>query len=595
MSFSAHTGDIRHALYNVSAMDELAAQGVCPDLSADLVDAILEQAGRFATDIIAPLNHGGDQIGARLENDQVKMPPGWAQAYKQWVEAGWGALPGDEEYGGQGLPLLLSLATQELWNSASMAFGIGTVLTQGAVEALIQHGTDEQKSTYLPKLTSGEWMGTMNLTESQSGSDLGNIRTRAERCDDGSYRIKGTKIFITYGDHDLSENIIHFVLARLSDAPDGIKGISLFLVPKILVNADGSLGARNDVTCASLEHKLGIHASATCVMAYGENKGATGYLVGTENRGLYCMFTMMNTARLHVGIQGVAIAERATQQAIAYAQERKQGQRPGDEGPVAIINHPDIRRMLMTMRSMTAAARAICYQTARAIDLQKLAPTEELRLKNADRASLLTPVAKAFSTDVGVEVASMGIQVHGGMGYIEETGAAQHYRDARIAPIYEGTNGIQAIDLVTRRLALQNGDTVCEFIAELKQIAEDVCASNLPAYGNAGPCLLAAVEAFEKATIWMQQAAKDDPDQALAGATSYLRLFGLAAGAGFLALATQRQVHKSDPADASSRDKNIALLRFLAEQHLPETKNLASTIMTAGEALLAIADNQFQP
>jgi 3-(methylsulfanyl)propanoyl-CoA dehydrogenase len=594
MNYRAQTSDICHALFNVSAMDELVAQGVYPDLSADLIDAIVEEAGRFATDIIAPLNRQGDQIGARLENSRVIMPPGWAQAYSQWVKAGWGALPGEEEYGGQGLPLLLSLATQELWNCASMAFGIGTVLTQGAVEALIQHGTDELKSTYLPKLTTGEWMGTMNLTESQSGSDLGGIRTKAERCDDGTYRIKGTKIFITYGDHDLSDNIIHFVLARLHDAPEGIKGISLFLVPNYLVNPDGSLGVKNDVTCASLEHKLGIHASATCVMAYGENEGAVGYLVGTENRGLYCMFTMMNNARLHVGIQGVAIAERATQQAVVYAQERKQGTRPGDKGPVAIINHPDIRAMLMTMKSMTAAARAICYQTARAIDLQKLAPSEDRRQKNADRASLLTPVAKAFSTDVGVEVSSLGVQVHGGMGYIEETGAAQHFRDARIAPIYEGTNGIQAIDLVTRRLALQNGDTVREFIAELKQTATEISASNLPAYGNAGPCLVAAVEAFEKATIWMQQAAKDEPDQALAGATSYLRLFGLTAGAGFLAQGTQAQLRKSDTADPTSRDKNIALLRYLAEHHLPETISLATTIITSGDALLAIPDDQFQ-
>ncbi len=594
MNYTAQTSDIRHALFNVSAMDELAAQGVYPDLSPDLIEAIIEEAGRFATDIIAPLNRQGDQIGARLEQGRVKMPPGWAKAYQQWVKAGWGALPGEEEYGGQGLPLLLSLATQELWNSASMAFGIGTVLTQGAVEALIQHGTDELKSTYLSKLTSGEWMGTMNLTESQSGSDLGGIRTKAERCDDGTYLIKGTKIFITYGDHDLSDNIIHFVLARLSDAPEGIKGISLFLVPKILVNDDGSLGAKNDVTCASLEHKLGIHASATCVMAYGENQGAVGYLVGEENRGLYCMFTMMNNARLHVGIQGVAIAERATQQAVIYAHERKQGTRPGSKDPVAIIKHPDIRAMLMTMKAMTAAARAICYQTARAIDLQRLALTEDQRLKNADRASLLTPIAKAFSTDVGVEVSSLGVQVHGGMGYIEETGAAQHFRDARIAPIYEGTNGIQAIDLATRKLALQNGDTVRTFIAELKQTAQDVCASNLPAYGNTGPCLLAAIEELEKATTWMQQAAKAEPDQALAGATSYLRLFGLAAGAGFLAQGAQAQLRKSNPEDTSSKDKNIALLRYLAEHHLPETTSLATTIMTSGDALLAIPDEQFQ-
>ncbi len=595
MNYSAQTGDIRHALYNVIAMDELVAQGLFPELSADLIDAIIEEAGRFATDIIAPLNRQGDEIGARLEDGRVIMPPGWAQAYNQWVEAGWGALPGQEEFGGQCLPLMLSLATQELWNTASMAFGIGTVLTQGAVEALQQHGTEELNSTYLPKLTSGEWMGTMNLTEPQSGSDLSGIRTKAERCDDGTYLIRGTKIFITYGDHDLSDNIIHFVLARLNDAPDGIKGISLFLVPNILVNADGTLGAKNDVACASLEHKLGIHASATCVMAYGEIEGAVGYLVGTENRGLYCMFTMMNNARLHVGIQGVAIAERATQAAVAYAQERKQGPRPGSDGPVAIIQHPDIRAMLMTMKAMTAAARAICYQTARAIDLQKLAPGDEECQKNTDRAGLLTPVAKAFSTDVGVEVSSLGVQVHGGMGYIEETGAAQHYRDARIAPIYEGTNGIQAIDLVTRKLALQEGDTVAEFINELKQTAQEIMASNLPAYGNTGPSLLNAIDALETTTTWMQQAAKKEPDLALAGATAYLRLFGLTAGAGFLAQGTQAQLRKTDTADTSSRDKNIALVRYLAEHHLPETISLATTIMTSGDALLATPDDMFQP
>lgn len=383
MSYGAQTSDIHHGLFNVSGLEDLIDQGLFPDLSTELVEAILEQAGRFATDIIAPLNHSGDKAGARLENSHVVMPEGWAAAYQQWVDAGWGSLPGDEEYGGQALPVLLSLATQELWNSASMAFGIGTVLTQGAVEVLLQHGTDELKSIFLPRLTSGQWMGTMDLTESQSGSDLSGMRTKAEPHDDGSYRIKGTKIFITYGDHDLSENIIHFVLARLKGAPEGIKGISLFLVPAILVNADGTLGPRNDVACAGLEHKLGIHASATCVMSFGENDGAVGYLVGEENRGLYCMFTMMNNARLHVGIQGVAIAERATQQAIAYAKERKQGSRPGDKGPVAIINHPDIRRTLMTMRSLTAAARAICYQTARAIDLQKRATDPQVTRKTA--------------------------------------------------------------------------------------------------------------------------------------------------------------------------------------------------------------------
>jgi len=435
----------------------------------------------------------------------------------------------------------------------------------------------------------------MNLTESQSGSDLSGIRTKAERCDDGTYLITGTKIFITYGDHDLSENIIHFVLARLSDAPDGIKGISLFLVPAFLPNPDGSLGKRNDVACTSLEHKLGIHASATCVMSFGENSGAVGYLIGTENRGLYCMFTMMNNARLHVGIQGVAIAERATQAATAYAHDRKQGTRSDTQGPVAIIKHPDIRAMLMTMTGLTACARAICYQTARALDLQRLAPDDERRRKNADRASLLTPIAKAFSTDVGVDVASLGVQVHGGMGYIEETGAAQHYRDARIAPIYEGTNGIQAIDLVMRKLSLQNGDTVRLLIAEIKQTAQDICASNLPAYGRTGSCLLAAVEALEKATGWMHEAAKNQPDHALAGATLYLRLFGLTVGTGFLANGVQAQLRQTDPADISCKDKNITVLRYLAEYHLAETQSLAVTIMTSSDALLGVPDNQFSP
>lgn len=594
MSYKAQTSDIHHALFNVSGMDELISQGVYPDLSTDLVDAILAEAGKFASDIIAPVNHLGDQTGARMENGKVVLPPGWDAVYKQWVEAGWGALPGAEEFGGQELPLLLSLAIHEMWNTASLAFGIGPVLTHGAVEVLTQHGSDDLKAAYLPKLTSGEWMGTMDLTESQSGSDLSGIRTRAKKCEDGSYRITGTKIFITYGDHDLSENIIHFVLTRLHGAADGIKGISLFLVPKFLATEEGSIGAQNDVVCASLEHKLGLHASATCVMAFGENEGAVGYLLGEENRGLYCMFTMMNNARLHVGIQGVAIAERATQQAITYAQERKQGTRPGSKEPVAIITHPDIRRTLMTMRAMTAAARAICYQTARAIDVQNLGSDDEERRKNADLAGLLTPIAKAFSTDIGVEVASLGIQVHGGMGYIEETGAAQHLRDARITPIYEGTNGIQAIDLVMRKLLLNDGETVAVLIAKLKQIAEDICTSNLPVYGKTGPILLAAVENLELTTNWMQNAVKDNPDQALAGATPYLRLFGLTAGAGFLARGTQAQLRTSAPSDTASKDQNIALLRYLAEHHLPETSSLATTIMTASDALLAISDDQFQ-
>ena len=410
------------------------------------IDAILQEAGRFASEVLAPLNAVGDRHGTPFKDGRITMPPGWKEAYRAWAAAGWNAVSAPEQWGGQALPHAINAACIEMWNSASMAFGIGPVLTMGAVEAFAAAGSEELKRIYLPKLVSGEWMGTMQLTEPQAGSEVGALRTRAERASDGSYRITGQKIFITYGEHELTDNIIHFVLARLPDAPAGNRGISLFLVPKFLVNADGTLGQRNDVRAHSIEHKLGIHASPTCTMVYGDNGGAVGYLIGEENRGLAVMFMMMNLARLAVGLQGVGIAERATQQALAYARERKQGRAAGATGSSAIIEHPDVKRMLMTMRAQTRAARSICYATAGAIDRG-----------DDERASLLTPVAKAFSTDIGVEVASLGIQVHGGMGFIEETGAAQHLRDARIAAIYEGTNGIQALDLVTRKLPMSGG------------------------------------------------------------------------------------------------------------------------------------------
>ncbi|WP_165644682.1 acyl-CoA dehydrogenase family protein, partial [Oharaeibacter diazotrophicus] len=474
MAFAAPVADIAFWLRTVAGLDEDLAAGVFPDLSADLVDAVLAEAGRFATDEIAPLNVLGDREGARFENGAVTMPAAWKPVFERWVEGGWTALDGDPEYGGQGLPVMLYAATLEMWNAASTAFATGPMLTAGAIEALSAHGSAEQKATYLPKLIAGTWTGTMNLTESQAGSDLGPMRTRAEPVGDGSYRITGQKIFITYGDHDLTDNIVHLVLARLPDAPAGTRGISLFVVPKFLVGADGSLGARNAAGPVGIEHKLGIHASPTCVMQFD---GAVGWLVGEPNRGLAAMFTMMNSARMSVGVQGVGVAERAYQRALAYALDRRQGRAPGwtGEGLSPIVHHPDVKRMLLTMRAQTDVARALCFSLARAIDRGRTGP-EEARAAFAERAALLTPIAKAFATDTGVEVASLGVQVHGGMGYIEETGAAQHLRDARILTIYEGTNGIQAIDLVTRKLTLRGGEVVSAWLAELGAIAREALA-----------------------------------------------------------------------------------------------------------------------
>src|ERR1700716_4101843 len=485
MTYRAPVDDIAFALKNAAGLGPALDDGLYGDLSDDVIQAVLEQAGKFATDVLAPLNALGDRSGTPFKDGAVTMPPGWRQAYRAWAQAGWNGLAAPALWGGQELPHAVNAACIEMWNSAAMAFGLGPLLTMAGIDALAQHGSDELKRAYLPKLVSGEWMGTMRRTEPQAGSDVGALRTKAERSADGSYRITGQKIFITYGEHDLTDNIIHFVLARLPDAPGGTKGISLFLVPKFLLAADGSLGKRNDARAHSIEHKLGIHASPTCTMVYGDSGGATGFLIGEENRGMACMFTMMNQARLSVGLQGVAIAERATQQALAFARERKQGRATNAQaGSSAIIAHPDVKRMLLTMRALTRAARAICYTTAVALDRAQRSGDDAARRAAHERASLLTPVAKGFSTDIGIEVASLGVQVHGGMGYIEETGAAQHYRDARIAAIYEGTNGIQAIDLVTRKLPLTGGATVRLYLEELRRTVSAVQASNVPAFGE---------------------------------------------------------------------------------------------------------------
>jgi len=545
---------------------------------------VLDEAARFANDVIAPLNRVGDLNGSKLKDGAVTTPPGWKEAYKAWAEAGWNALPAPEAYGGQGLPALLQSACIEMWNSAAFAFALGPLLTVGAIEAIHAHGSNHLKETYLAKLVSGEWMGTMNLTEPQAGSDLNALRSKAERVGDGTYRITGQKIFITYGEHDLTENIIHLVLARLPDAPPGTRGISLFLVPKFLVNADGSLGQHNDLRCSGIEHKLGIHASPTCSMAFGDNDGAIGWLVGEENRGLACMFTMMNNARLNVALQGVAIAERAYQQALAFAHERKQGaalDAPKGAPMSPIIVHPDVRRMLMDMRAKTQGARAISYQVAEALDRSHRETDETRRKAASERAAILTPIAKAYATDIGIDVASTGVQVHGGMGFVEETGAAQHLRDARIAAIYEGTNGIQAIDLVTRKLPLSGGDAVHALINEMRGIVSEVERANNPGFGHAAARLGAAVDSLEKATEWMLGALGSKPADALAGATPYLKLFALAQGGTGLA---KKALATRSEADGTA---DLATARFYAECIATEAPALELAVT---EGAGAIAD-----
>ena len=585
--YRAPVAEISHTLKHVAGMKDALDQGKFGDLSEDLVDAVLEEAGRFATDRIAPLNKDADLIGAKLENAKVTTTPGFKETYKEWCEGGWNAIAGPEEYGGQGLPNMLAIAASEMWNSASMAFGLCPLLTIGAIEALDKHGSKELKDAYLEKLVSGEWSGTMNLTEPACGSDLAALKSRAEPVGDGSYKIYGQKIFITFGEHDMTENICHLVLARLPDAPAGTRGISLFLVPKFLLNEDGTPGERNDVFCQSIEHKMGIHGSPTCVMIYGDGfegreAGAIGYLIGEENRGLNCMFTMMNNARLNVGTQGVSIGEAAYQHALTYANDRKQGKASDyeGEGMAPIVHHPDVQRNLLTMKSMTDAARGICYSCAYALDMSHVHEGDEAKFW-AERASLITPIAKGFSTDVGCDMASIGVQIHGGMGFIEETGAAQYMRDGRINPIYEGTNGIQAIDLVTRKLPLSGGECVKAYIAELLDLVEQVRGANDDGFGNTAELLEAALDDVEATTNWLlENLANGSMDKALAGATPYLRQFGLASGGCYLA--------KSAMADKDA--SRIGLARYFAENFATECAAIRQTVTTGADSLLAAGE-----
>jgi acyl-CoA dehydrogenase len=583
VTYHAPVSDMTFALKYGTGLAQALGEGFFGDLTMDDFEAVLAEAGRVAGEIIAPINQEGDRTGATFKNGAVTTAPGWKDAYDAWRKGGWNGLTAPTEWGGQALPHVLNAACVEMWNSASMAFAVGPLVGMSAIDAFTTHGSDTLKRVYLPKLVSGEWIATMQLTEPHAGSDVGALRTRADRAPDGSYRIKGQKIFITYGEHDLTENIIHFVLARLPDAPPGTRGISLFLVPKFLVNADGSLGARNDVRAHSIEHKLGIHGSPTCTMILGDGDGATGFIVGEENAGMACMFTMMNRARLAVGLQGVGVAERAVQLAVAYARERRQGRTPGlpaaESAPIGA--HPDVKRMLMSMRSFTQAARTICYLTALAIDRAERGGSETERRDAHARASLLTPVAKAFSSDIGVEVASLGVQVHGGMGYIEETGAAQLFRDARIATIYEGTNGIQAIDLVTRKLPLAGGAVVESFLGELRAIVEAVNATNDPALGWSGLRLEEAVESLTRTTRWMLAHVEKNTNEALAGATPYLRLFGLATGGCLLAKQALPALRLNS--DAAPR---VALARFFAENFVVQAEALERTVVEGAPGVI---------
>ena len=562
MTYAPPVEEQKFLLRHVVGMAELATSDAFAEATPETVDAIVEGAGAFAAGEFAPLNRIGDEVGARWDDGKVTMPAGFREAYRAYVEGGWSTIAGPAAFGGQGLPLSLASVVMEDLGSANMGFSLCMMLTPAAVEALKHHGTSAQQQMWLPKLVTGEWTGTMNLTEPQAGSDVGALKTRAEPAADGSYRIRGQKIFITFGEHDLADNIVHLVLARLPDAPGGTKGISLFIVPKVLPD-----GTPNDLRCVSIEHKLGIHASPTCVMSYGDNDGATGWLIGAENAGMRAMFTMMNNARLNVGLQGVSIAERAMQQAIGYARERVQGSRAGQ--PARIIEHPDVRRMLLRMKALTQGARALAYYCAGQTDRASLGDAAAQA-----RADLLTPLVKAYGTDVGVEVSSLALQVHGGMGYIEETGAAQHYRDSRISPIYEGTNGIQAADLVGRKLGLEGGQVFAELVADIRADAQE----------RGEECLK---ELADEILSLGQGLAGARGDDALAASYPFLTMVSVATAGWLMA----RQARAAEQAEGDPRFLAMkrAAARYYLDRIVPEALGLKAHV-TGGADLLYSVD-----
>ena len=596
MTYTAPLADMRFALREVAGLERIAALPGYEHATDDTVDAVLEEAAKLAGNGLAPLNRDGDKVGARLENGVVRTAPGFTGIYKEFVDGGWNSLPFDPEFGGQGMPWLLATTVQEMWQAANMGFGLVLLLNQGAIDAIHHHGSAEQKATYLPRMISGEWTGTMNLTEPQAGSDLGQLKSRAVK-DGDHYKITGQKIFITYGEHDLTENIVHLVLARTPDAPAGVRGISLFIVPKFLPGADGKPGKRNDLRCVSLEHKLGIHASPTCVMSFGDDGGAVGYLVGEEGRGLSYMFTMMNNARLSVGIQGLAIAERAYQQAAAFARTRVQSKDDGSPQPqsVSIVHHADVRRMLMTMRAQIEAMRALGYYTAAGIDGSLKTADREAAREQQDRVDLLIPIVKAWFTDLGNEIASTGVQIHGGMGFIEETGAAQHLRDARILPIYEGTNGIQARDLVGRKVTKDGGETMLGLVAEMCALVGDLKKAPGDDLAAIASGIESAASALEDATRWVAGTASKDLTNALAGSVPFLRLAGTALGGWLLAksaLVAQQRLATRD-GDPKFLEAKVVTARFYAEVILPPALAQLGPLKAAGRTVFALTEEQF--
>ena len=596
-NYTAPQRDMLFVLNHLAGLEDIAGLPGLEDATPDMAAAILDEAAKFAAGVLAPINASGDRQGCQWDNGTVTPADGFADAYASFCETGWNAMPAAPEFGGQGLPSLVSSAVQEMWKSANMAFALCPMLTLGAVNAIAEHASDEIKATYLPKMVSGEWSGTMNLTEPQAGSDLAAVRSRAVPVGDGSYRISGTKIFITWGEHDMAENIVHLVLARLPDAPAGVKGISLFVVPKFMVNADGSLGARNDLACASIEHKLGIHASPTAVMVFGENDGAIGYLVGEAHKGLGYMFTMMNHARLNVGMEGVAISERAYQQALAYAKDRVQGKPMGDTSGQTrtILHHPDVRRMLMDMKSRIEAMRALAYQTAAHMDYAHHHPDDAVRRQHQSRVDLFTPVVKGWCTESAVGITSTGIQVHGGMGFIEETGAAQHLRDARITPIYEGTTAIQANDLIGRKVAREGGSSLRTLLADMAATRDALTAegdANLVAIGVA---LGRGIGALSEAGDWLLAHYDSQPAAAAAGAVPFLKLTGVVAGGWMMARAAQvaTQLLAAGDADTVFLNAKLVTARYYADHVLPEAALYAAGVTQGAGSVLALDEEGF--
>ena len=591
--YHAPIDDMQFVLYSVAGLDQILELDDFQGMDRDLIAAILDESSKFTSNVLDPLNRVGDQNGSVCENGEVTTPPGWKEAYSQFIDSGWNGLAFDVERGGQGLPWLVATAVQEMWHSANMSFGLCPLLTQGAIRALESHGSRLQQDIYMERLISGEWAGTMNLTEAQAGSDLSTIRTRAVP-ENNHFRITGQKIFITYGEHDLTENIVHFVLARCPDSPEGVKGISMFIVPKFLVNDDGTLGERNDVRCVSLEHKLGIHASPTAVLSYGDNGGAVGYLVGEKNRGLQYMFTMMNLARHAVGVEGLAVAERSYQQALEFARQRVQGTAIGSRERVAIVHHPDVRRMLMTMKSLIDAMRCLAYYSAGVFDLSIKHPDDVARTNNSELLGLLIPLVKGWCAEMGNEVAYIGVQIHGGMGFVEETGAAQYLRDVRITPIYEGTTGIQANDLIGRKILRGNRQVLERLSVQISQSISD-CNRNSDHVSDISDSVQTTLDHFQRATAWVYEAGEANPEITAAASVDYMHVFSLTV-AGWLMLNAASEAAaniQSGTGNVEHLEAKLISAKYFATHILPRAQAHADAMINSSAVALELAESRF--